>query len=509
MKKYSRSQFGETFEYEISEAQQIGLIDSFVNNQKPTVAVQGLGFVGAAMVAALSMARDASGDPMYNIIGIDLPDEKNYWKIAMVNQGRTPICTTDDKMHQAYRIALKNKNVMATYSSYAYEVADIVVVDIHLDIHKSELGNVISYDFSYDAFQQALRIVADRIGEGTLVVIETTVPPGTTGKVVYPIFEKAFGETNRDISKLSLVHSYERVMPGKNYFDSVVNYYRVYAGINENSAQKAHEFFSSFINVDQYPLTCLHSTTASEMSKVLENSYRAANIAFLKEWTEFAHTANVNLFEVINAIKVRDTHRNIMFPGFGVGGYCLTKDALLADYAFRNNFGNPGHLDMSIGAIAINDLMPDFTYKLLKQFGGNLSGKYITIFGVSYLNDVADTRYSPTDYFFDLCTSEGCLVNLHDSLVSYWEEKDITIKTRIDDIPELRTQVAVFTVKHKEYLQLAAADIIALMPELELLVDANNLFADDIAKDLISAGIKVIGVGKGHWNALPGNILNT
>ena len=80
-------------------------------------------------------------------------------------------------------------------------------------------------------------------------------------------------------------------------------------------------------------MTRLSSTNSTEMAKVLENSYRAMNISFITEWSRFAEESGVNLYEVIGAIRMRPTHTNIMFPGIGVGGYCLTKDPLLASWS--------------------------------------------------------------------------------------------------------------------------------------------------------------------------------
>ena len=133
-------------------------------------------------------------------------------------------------------------------------------------------------------------------------------------------------------------------MPGPSYLNSIVNFYRVYSGINKESRLKAREFFESFINTQDYPLSEVHSNTAAEMAKVLENSFRAMNIAFIQEWTEYAEKAGVNLFEVIEAIRIRPTHKNIMLPGFGVGGYCLTKDPLLADWSYQNMFHSEKNL---------------------------------------------------------------------------------------------------------------------------------------------------------------------
>ena len=498
MKSYSP--FGEEFFYELNNEKEIIKINSFINNNRRNVIIQGLGFVGTAMAAALSAAKNNEGKVLFNVIGVDLPDEKNYWKIGLINRFKPPVVSTDNTLFEAYRNAETNGNLLATYSDHAFTVADIVIIDIHLDIKKSALGNVYDYSFTYKNYINALQVAADKVKEGVLIIVETTVPPGTTEKVIYPLFKKAFAKRCLDTSKLYIAHSYERVMPGPKYYDSIVNFYRVFASINEASKEKTRSFLESFINVEDYPLTELHSTTASEISKVLENSFRAMNIAFIKEWTDFAQKADVNLFDVIDAIRVRPTHRNIMQPGFGVGGYCLTKDALLADWAYQNHFGNQNHLEMSINAISTNDLMPEYTFELLKQSINSLKDKNIAIFGVSYLSDVSDTRYSPTEYFHSLCKKEGANVNVYDPLVSYWEEKNISIENKLDSIKDSKIQIAVFTVKHKEYFELNSDKILELMNNLEVLIDANNVINDQVAKELKDKDVKIIGVGKGHWN---------
>ena len=127
-------------------------------------------------------------------------------------------------------------------------------------------------------------------------------------------------------------------MPGKNYLDSIINYWRVFAGINDISADKCAEFLSKIINVKKYPLTRLSNTNESETGKLLENSYRAVNIAFIEEWGRFAEDIGLDLFNIIDAIKMRPSHNNIMQPGFGVGGYCLTKDPRFADLSVKQIF---------------------------------------------------------------------------------------------------------------------------------------------------------------------------
>ncbi|MCX7735851.1 MAG: nucleotide sugar dehydrogenase [Candidatus Kapabacteria bacterium] len=473
-------------------------LKKFIKNHRKTVIIQGIGFVGTAMLAVLANAKDKNGQLIYNVIGIDLDDEKNYWKIDAINKGISPIYSTDPKLSEFIKNGNMQRNLMATSDVSAFSLADIVIVDINLDINKLKLGNAFENIFTFDSYLEAIKNIASKIKEETLVIIETTVPPGTTEKVVFPIFEQEFQKRGLDINKFYLSHSYERVMPGRNYINSITDFYRVYSGINKLSKIKTKNFLESFINTKDFPLVELESTTASEMAKVLENSYRAMNIAFIQDWTEFAEKAGVNLFEVIDAIRMRPTHRNIMSPGFGVGGYCLTKDALLADWAYNNLFEGDKRLYMSLKAIEINDLMPLHTLKLIKNYYPDLKNKKITILGVSYLNDVADTRNTPTEIFYDHCIKEGAEIVLHDPIVKFWYEKKLNVENNLDVMKKIKHEIVVFTVRHSQYLNLKADDIYDLFPGVQLIVDSNNILSNEIISSLQKHNINVIGVGKGH-----------
>lgn len=494
----SKSPFGETFSFSINEETEKSAINKFCQNNRQTVVVQGLGFVGSAMVGALAITKNNQGLPLYNVIGVDLGDEQNYWKIGLVNQGKPPVKSTDCNLQDAFIYGKKSGNLMASFSSSAYSVADIIVVDIHLDIVKAELGNTSSYEFSYEIYKKALAQIASVCKEDVLLLIETTVPPGTTENIVYPLFQENFVKRGLDIKKLKLAHSYERVMPGSNYLDSITNFYRVFSGIDDESKEAAKKFLKTFINTSQYPLSEMSKPTSSEMAKVLENSYRAMNIAFINEWGIYAQDAGVDLYEIIDAIRVRPTHKNIMWPGFGVGGYCLTKDSLLADWSMKNLYGNSDGLKNTLKAIEINDMMPKDTVRLIKSKVDSLSGRTITLMGISYLNDVADTRYSPAYLFTQICKKEGAEMIFHDPVVDLWEEMKLK---PISDLPELALKshdIVVFSVRHKEYLELSAEQMCEYFPNARVFVDAFNIIDAVKAQKLQVFGKIVIGIGKGN-----------
>ena len=240
-------------------------------------------------------------------------------------------------------------------------------------------------------------------------------------------------------------------MPGPNYIDSIQNFYRVYSGINNKSANEVEKFLKTIISTKEYPLTRLGSTNATEMAKVLENSYRAMNIAFAVEWSRFAEESGVNLYEVVDAIRKRPTHKNLMYPGIGVGGYCLTKDPLLASWSKQNLFESKEGLGQSIKGVKINDKMPLYAYQFLKKEINNLDEKKILLLGVSYRSDVGDTRYTPVEPFYNYLIKDGAKIQLHDPYVRFWQEIGIEVDENIDKLFEMELNIVVITTAHKEY----------------------------------------------------------
>lgn len=427
-------------------------IDNFIalHPGKKVVVVQGLGFVGAVMSLVVANALTEE----YAVIGIDLPSPSSWWKIQSINEGLFPVVADDPKIGEFYKKTREKKNFYASFDPYAYNKADIIVIDINLDVQKHSNGNGILEDYNVDLtpFKKAITSIGSFCKPDVLVLVETTVPPGTCSKVVKPILLEALEKRNLPADQLKVAHSYERVMPGPKYIDSIQNFYRVFSGVDEKSAQAAEQFLRTVIKTDEYPLTRLGNTQATEMAKVLENSYRAMNIAFMVEWSRFAEEAGVNIYEVVNAIRMRPTHKNIMLPGLGVGGYCLTKDPLLASWAKMNLFGSKDNLHQSEKGVHINDRMPYYAFEFLRtQYNNSLSGKKALLLGVSYLNDVGDTRYTPVQGFYEQLVNDGAEVTLHDPHVVYWEEKELQINTKMDTLWDNNYDVIVITTGHRDY----------------------------------------------------------
>src|SRR5262249_54099373 len=152
-----------------------------------------------------------------------------------------------------------------------------------------------------------MRMVGRHVRPGTLVTVESTLPIGLCDQVLYPALCQGQREQGIDVERHAprLAYCYERVMPGPTYLDSVNQYWRAYAGIDPESADAARDFLGKYVDVERYPLWRHKSTRAAEMAKLLENSYRATNIAFIEEWARLAEGAGVDLFDVIASIRLR------------------------------------------------------------------------------------------------------------------------------------------------------------------------------------------------------------
>ena len=463
------------------------------NVDKKVIVVQGLGFVGAVMSLVCANALTEE----YAVIGIDLANENTYWKIKSINDGIFPLIADDPKIAEFFDNAKAKENLFATYDPLAYQYADVIIVDINLDVQKEtyKMGGLKDFDVNLNDFKAAIKSIGRNCRDDVLVLVETTVPPGTCEQVVKPIIEEELLERKLTIENYRLGHSYERVMPGPQYIDSIREFPRVYAGVTEASASAVEEFLKTIIDISKCEITRLEHTNATEMAKVLENSYRAMNIAFAVEWSRFAEEAGVDLYAMVNAIRARPTHANLMYPGIGVGGYCLTKDPLLASWARKYHFGSTSDLEMSINGVSVNDQMPKFAFDRLVQVFGDVSDKKVAFLGVSYRGDVGDTRFTPVEPLVEMVRETGAEIVLHDPFVSYWEEQKCNVESDLNAVLDSTTDLIVVSAGHSQYkLESTIDKLMALNPAL--IYDTIGLF-DKEQLLILQSKHKVSVLGRG------------
>ncbi len=491
------------------------------------VVVMGLGFVGAVMAGVVADSTDKkTGKPGKFVIGMQRPSPRSFWKIPLFNRGVSPVKAEDPEVAPMIeRCVTKKKTLTATYTYDALKLADALVVDVQCDFLKQELGNLRSGHADISALEESFKVIGEKIDPRCMVLIETTVPPGTTEFVAYPLVKKAFKKRGIQEEPL-LAHSFERVMPGRDYVKSVRDFWRVCSGINEESRKRVVKFLSEVLNVEQFPLTVLDRPLESETCKIVENSYRATILAFLDEWSVFAETNGVDLIKVINAIKVRPTHSNMIFPGPGIGGYCLPKDGGLGLWAYKHLLGFENDIfKITPEAININDTrglrVAQMARDALRNMGRILAASQITVLGASYREDVGDTRYSGSEIIVRKLTEMGAEVKAHDPYLQHWwelEKQDtypavgsgwsrfFRNQEHLKDfkmIPDLAealkgADAVILAVRHKPYLSLEPEKLVRMTGGPVAVIDCFGILDDRKIEKYFELGCEVKGLGRGH-----------
>jgi len=501
------------------------------------VVVMGVGFVGAVMAAIVADTTDEKGNPSKFVIGMQRPSVRSFWKIPLLNRGVSPVKAEDPEVEPMIQRCVKEKKtLMATYTYEVLSLADVVVVDVQCDYLKEDLGNVRTGRADMAALESSFGVIAQHIPPKALVLIETTVAPGTTEQVAYPVMKKIFKKRGIKSDPL-LAHSYERVMPGRDYVASIRDFWRVCAGISEEAKNRVEKFLNEVLNTDDYPLTVMDKPIESETAKIVENSFRATLLAFLDEWSHFAERNGVDLIKVIKAIKMRPTHDNIIFPGPGIGGYCLPKDGGLGIWSYKHILGFDDDIfKITPLSIDINDTRglhaAQLTRDALRNMGQPIAAAEILVLGAAYREDVGDTRYSGSEIIIRKLAEMGAEIRVHDSYVQHWWEfeKQETYpgvghsKARFfrnqDKLTEIRieadlnkalkdVEAVIFAVRHKHYLELQPDALIKAIGQRAAIIDCFGILNDEQIRRYFELGCEVKGLGRGHIQRIKDEVRRT
>ncbi len=532
MKQYSISPDGEKFQLPDPDeyAREFERLKNIVHDQRDKgreiVVVMGVGFFGAVMAAVVADSEDENGNPVKFVIGMQRPSTRSYWKIPLMNRGLPPVQAEDPEVLPMIRRCVNEKKTLtATFTYDALKLADVVVVDVQCDYLKESLGDVKNGQADMAALEISLEIIAEHITPDALVLIETTVAPGTTEQVAYPIMRKVFRKRGIESDPL-LAHSFERVMPGKHYVASIRDFWRVCSGTNQEATSRVVKFLEEVINTDEYPLTVLNRPIESETAKIVENCFRATILAFLDEWSLFAERNGVDLIKVLEAIRVRPTHSNIIFPGPGIGGYCLPKDGGLGMWAYRHIHGFEDDIfKITPLAININDTralhVAQLTRDALRNMSRPLAAAEILLLGASYREDVGDTRYSGSELIVRRLTEMGAELRVHDPYVQHWWEfekqdeypspthslkrffrnqgKLVDLHVEQDLSQALYgSDAVIFAVRHKHYLDLDPDKVVETAGSPLAVIDCFGILDDTKIKRYFELGCEVKGLGRGH-----------
>ena len=503
------------------------LAEAARNDGKEIVVVMGVGFVGAVMAAIIADTVDKqTGKPGKFVIGCQRPSVRSYWKIPLLNRGVSPVKAEDPEVEPMIaHCVLDKKTLIATYNSDCLKLADCVVVDVQCDYTKQDLGNMQTGRAEMAALEATIKTIGDKVPPDCLTLIETTVAPGTTEFVAWPIMKKAFVARGIETEPL-LAHSFERVMPGRQYVASIRDFWRVCSGCNSQARDRVEKFLREVLNTEEFPLTVMDRPIESETTKIVENSYRATILAFLDEWSLFAERNGVDLIKVVEAIKVRPTHSNMIFPGPGIGGYCLPKDGGLGYWAYKHILGfNDDIFKITTTAIDVNDTrglhVAALTRDALRNMGRQVAGASILLCGASYRQDVGDTRYSGSEIVVRKLTEMRAEMRVHDPYLEHWYEleaqdtypapghsrarffrnQDGLVNLRIlSDLAEALAgaQAIILAVPHAPYLELDPDKILEWAGQPPAVIDCFGILDDQRIRRYFELGCEVKGLGRGH-----------
>jgi nucleotide sugar dehydrogenase len=300
----------------------------------------------------------------------------------------------------------------------------------------------------------------------------------------------------------------------------------VCSGINDEARNRVTKFLSEILNVEKYPLTVLDRPIESETCKIVENSYRASILAFLDEWSVFSERNGVDLLKVIEAIKVRPTHSNMIFPGPGIGGYCLPKDGGLGVWSYQTLMGFEDDIfKITPLSIDINDSRglraTQLARDALRNMGKIVAACKIGVLGVSYRQDVGDTRYSGSEVIVRKLTEMGADVVAHDPYVKHWwelEKQDtypspghslarfFRNQEKLGEMHMMKdlsgalsgADALIFAVRHREYLALIPDQIVEMAGKPLAIIDCFGILNDDNIRRYFELGCEVKGLGRGH-----------
>lgn len=325
------------------------------------VNVIGLGYIG--LPTALMMASHG-----VEVIGTDYNKEL----VATLNVGKTTF--KEKGLDELFQNALAAGVKFTT----EYQVTDIYIVSVPTPYDKFSK----KVDACYVV--EAVKDVMSVCPKGATVVIESTVSPGTIDKYVRPVIEENGFKIGEDIN---LVHAPERIIPGNMVYELLHNN-RTIGADDKEIGEKVKRFYSSFC---QGEIVVTDIRTA-EMTKVVENTFRAVNIAFANELAKICRHDNMDVYEII---KICNMHPrvNILQPGPGVGGHCISVDPwfLVGDYPSLTNVINE--------SMKTNDSMPEFVlnriYEIMKEKGMTDISR-VGLYGLTYKENVDDMRESPT-----------------------------------------------------------------------------------------------------------------
>jgi UDP-N-acetyl-D-mannosaminuronic acid dehydrogenase len=456
------------------------------------IGVLGMGYVG---IPAAALFADVPH--VETVYGFQRDSPSSGYKIAMLNRGESPLKGEEPGLEELLAKVVSAGKFSCTSDFSKIRELDAVTLSIQTPfLNKEDLLP----DFS--ALFEGIRNVGRNLTPGMLVVLESTVTPGTTNGVARELLEKESGlVAGKDFA---LAHAPERVMVGR-LLRNIREHDRIVGGIDEASTRRATELYKPVLTLGKViPMTA----TAAEVTKTAENTFRDLQIAAINELALYCEAMGINVYDVrtgIDSLKGEGITRAMLWPGAGVGGHCLTKDTYHLERGVqvlgKDDLDFPkGEPSLYVLARRINDFMPTHMFRLTKdalaRAGTPLKGAKIALLGWSFLANSDDTRNTPAEPYRDLLVKEGAVVSVQDPYVA--EYPGVAMVPFVEEALEGADAVVIFA-GHHQYRTLDAKVIRNLSGKKHpAMIDGRNLVDPDA---YIREGFIYKGIGRGDKNS--------
>ena len=436
-------------------------IRNAVENKTARLAVIGLGYVGLPVAA---MFADAG----FDVKGVEIiPD-----RVEKINNGISPIEGDEPGLAELLERVIKTGRLRATRDYEDLRDRDIILIDVETPVDDRNIPR-------YEALRSALKSLGPVLKKGALVIVESTVAPGTINNFVLPLLEEHSKAKLNDGFYLGICP--ERVMPGK-LLKNLSTLSRVAGGMTPETSEAMIALYGHIVRADIDAADCV----TAELVKTTENAYRDVQIAFANEVALICEAAGGDVWkvrELVNKSPMRQMH----LPGAGVGGHCIPKDPWLLAYGAN---GRDVSLRIIPAAREINNSMPLHMVKLLEgalaQAGRPLLDARIAVLGYAYLENSDDTRNSPTRSLVARLYELGAQPVIHDPWIP---EYDGDVFERIKGC-----DAVVLMVAHSEYRKLDLKKLKSVL-RLPILVDGRHVYDGGKAR---AAGMIYSGVGQAY-----------
>lgn len=447
------------------------------------IVVIGMGYVGIPTAALLA---DVDG---FNVVGVQRRSKRSGWKIDHLNAGKSPIQGDEPGLADLIEKVVRKGSFRVTDEKSVCADADVILIVVQTPVDDNHVPQ-------YSSLEEVSQSIGQYMKKGVMVIIESTVAPGTTQYFVKPILERLSGL--RAGEDFNLVFSYERVMVGR-LLHNLQNMPKVVGGLTPACTERGIAFYKNIVNAEVFPTNCL----TAEVSKVTENAYRDVNIAFANEVALICESLGVNVHDVrslVNSLPhdpsnpAKNPYRMMHIPGAGVGGHCLPKDTWLLKYSVDAYGRNKVATNVLVESRLANDYMPLHMKKLieeaLEEQNKQLNEARICILGFAFLEDSDDTRNTPALTLYNILKPICREVTVHDPYVAAYE--GVTLTTDLEEAVKDRDCVAIVT-RHREYLDIKL-DWLKKLLATPVIVDGRNVFNPE---DALSSGFTFRGVGIG------------